>query len=339
VIAVSELERLSKRVPDWSWSKTAVIAREWKYLEPVRSYCESLGIPVQTASGDPPNFWRLREAQSLVTWLRGRERSAIQASQLATWMDAQPEGPWWEVLRDCVTDFQRDVGDRDADREDILEFLAEWGRGFRIRQTGLLLLSAHRAKGLEFEDVVVLDGGWGKISREEDVDAARRLYYVAMTRARRSLALISMGGQNPLLQELNDEAFLSRNMQTGEVDVSECGKIYRTLDLSQVDLGFAGRLADGNPSLAAISRLQAGDQIKLAKKADRWLIMDGNGISVAQLARKFSPPQGTRFLGGQVNAVTTRFKSEADEEYHSHFKRERWETILPELVFEHQSTP
>jgi len=54
------------------------------------------------------------------------------------------------------------------------EWLAEWGREIRKRQTGLLLLSAHRAKGLEFDDVVVLDGGWERRSAGEDRDAARR---------------------------------------------------------------------------------------------------------------------------------------------------------------------
>ena len=50
-------------------------------------------------------------------------------------------------------------------------------------------LTAHRAKGLEFDQVVVLDGGWNRIGRAEDADASRRLYYVAMTRARLTLTL------------------------------------------------------------------------------------------------------------------------------------------------------
>ena len=66
--------------------------------------------------------------------------------------------------------------------------MAEWGREARRRQTGLLL-TAHRAKGLEFDHVVVLDGDWLRSGANEDADATRRLYYVAMTRARKTLAL------------------------------------------------------------------------------------------------------------------------------------------------------
>ncbi len=66
--------------------------------------------------------------------------------------------------------------------------MAEWGREARRRQTGLLL-TAHRAKGLEFDHVVVLGGDWLRSGANEDADATRRLYYVAMTRARKTLAL------------------------------------------------------------------------------------------------------------------------------------------------------
>ena len=40
--------------------------------------------------------------------------------------------------------------------DQFIEWLAEWGRDLRRRQRGLLLLTAHRAKGLEFDHVVVL---------------------------------------------------------------------------------------------------------------------------------------------------------------------------------------
>ena len=71
VLAVRELERLKTQATGWTWADAAVIARTWRQLGPVQSYCESRDIPVQVASDDPPNVWRLRETQSLVDWLRG----------------------------------------------------------------------------------------------------------------------------------------------------------------------------------------------------------------------------------------------------------------------------
>ena len=59
--AVMELQRLAALSPDWDWSRCAVIAREWRYLEPVRACCEHNGIPVQSAAEAFPSLWRLRE--------------------------------------------------------------------------------------------------------------------------------------------------------------------------------------------------------------------------------------------------------------------------------------
>ena len=70
--AVAELRRLSSLDPDWDWSTCAVIAREWSYLEPVRTVCERDGIPVQMASEGNLSLWHLRETQGLVNWVRQR---------------------------------------------------------------------------------------------------------------------------------------------------------------------------------------------------------------------------------------------------------------------------
>lgn len=333
VIAVDELKRLSILAPDLDWAKAAIIAREWRYLQPVRSYCEALGIPVQAANADPPNFWRLRETQTLVGWLKDRPRSAILASEIHDWLQDQPGGPWWSTLREGINDFASELGDRETDRNDVIEWLAEWGREVRKRQTGLLLLSAHRAKGLEFDDVVVLDGGWERISQGEDKDAARRLYYVAMTRARRSLALLSLGKEHPILRGIDDPAFLIRSCSENPVDVSDCRKLYQTLDLSQVDMGYAGRLPDGHASLSAIDQLSTGDPIRLKQVGERWMITDTGGVVVGRLAKKFQPPANAEFVEGSVFAISTRLLSATPEEYQLQLKQECWLIVLPELVF------
>jgi len=333
VVAIRELERLSRITPDWDWAKAGVIAREWRYLQPVRSYCEARGIPVQIANTDLPGFWWLRETQQFVAWLRGRAGSAVLPNDLRAWLNDQSEGPWWAALRDGIEDLCQDIGQREMDRADVLEWLAEWARDVRRRQSGLLLLTAHRAKGLEFDDVVVLDGGWDRTSRNEDRDAARRLFYVAMTRARRSLALVSMGPRHPFLGGVSDLAFLVRAGGQEPIDVSDCRMLYQTLDLSEVDLGFAGRLAANHPSLAAIERLVTGDPIYLQQADGRCLLTDRDGVVVGRLARKFRLPPDAKFATGTVFAISRRLRSASAEEYQAHFKREKWEVVLPELVF------
>lgn len=334
VIAIEELFRLSRVVPDWDWARTAVISRDWKYLQPVRSYCEAMGIPVQLANSDPPSFWRLRETQTLVKWLKARARAGLHVSELSDWMKAQPKGPWWTLLREGVEDFAKELGNRETDRRDVLEWLAEWGREARKRQSGLMLISAHRAKGLEFDDVVVLDGSWERRSREEDCDAARRLYYVAITRARRSLALLSIGRKNLFVDNPSDQTFLIRARSSNDIDVSACSKIFQTLDLSEVDLSFAGRLKNNNSSLTAMDRLSSGDPLHLKQSGDRWVVTDKTGVIVCRLAKKYAPPKGADFVAGSVFAISTRFRDDSSEEYQAQLARDEWGVVLPELVFQ-----
>ena len=56
-------------------------------------------------------------------------------------------------------------------QESFIEWLAERGRDVRRRQRGLLLLTARRAKGLEFDHVVVPDGNWNRLGKNEYGDA------------------------------------------------------------------------------------------------------------------------------------------------------------------------
>ena len=144
---------------------------------------------MQVASDDTNYFWRLRETKRLLDWLGGRTNGLMSATAAKDWLDAQPLGSWYEVLDEALEDFRLDVGDGDQPVESFREWLAEWGCELRRRQKGLLLLSAHRAKGLEFDHVVILDGNWQSTGHGEDPDAWRRLFYVSMTRARKTLAL------------------------------------------------------------------------------------------------------------------------------------------------------
>ena len=117
----------------------------------------------------------------------------------------QSNGDWSDVLAESLDDYLLETGGAETSVQSFTAWLAEWGRELRRRQTGLLLLTAHRAKGLEFEHVVILDGGWGQNDpgyRVRRSDEVQRLYYVAMTRARQTLTLLLMSAASEL--ELRD---------------------------------------------------------------------------------------------------------------------------------------
>ena len=148
-VTVGELKRLSGLTPNWDWSTCAVMAREWSYLDPVRSLCELEGIPVQMANEDFSGIWHLRETQALVNWLRGRDSRLVTNTDLNEWLLQQPSGLWTDLLGEALDEYELETGGAETSASHFVEWLAEWAREVRRRQRGLMLLTAHRAKGLE----------------------------------------------------------------------------------------------------------------------------------------------------------------------------------------------
>ncbi len=332
--AMTELQRLSGLAPAWDWAQVAVISREWRYLEPIRAYCELHQIPVQMADERPPPFWQLRETQCLVGWLHSRQDKLIDRESLDRWLDEQSGGYWWELVQQAVENYALENGEAELPATQFLDWLAEWGREVRRKQTGLLLLTAHRAKGLEFEHVVVLDGGWGRRGKDEDGDAARRLYYVAMTRARSTLALMRFNHGHALIDGLSDSpSIFRREFNDLPAPGPELERHYQRLTLEDVDIGYAGRVDPNLQTHAAIAQLQAGDGLRLVQRGNSWMLIDLVGRDVGRLAKRYRPPEGMRFECGEVVAILNRYKESTAPEYAETLRCEKWETVLPELTF------
>ncbi len=359
-VAMTEFQRLAKLSPDWDWSACSVIAREWKYLDPVRAFCEINRIPAQMANESIPGFWHLRETRAFVNWLRGREVPLVDVSDLTDWVDAQPNGTWTELLRQALDEHALEAGNGEVPVDQFIEWLAEWGRDVRRRQRGLLLSTAHRAKGLEFDHIVVLDGGWDKRNVGEDPDAPRRLYYVAMTRARQTLALVRFQGsrrgerhmRSDIVSEPAPPAYLKplnpapyRFPKNGAIHhrqpvaITEkpvnLSRRYRRPGLREVNLGFAGRRHAGHPVHRAIADLSPGDQISTrVTDTGTWELLDRSGMVVGRLAQAFEPPPDTRCTTAKVYAVVTWSREASEPEFQKLAKCDTWEVVLPELVFE-----
>lgn len=332
--AIDEFRRLETLDTEWNWSEAAIVAKEWSYLEPVRAYCEHLGIPSQWGDEDTPNFWWLRETQTLVAWVRQPEQKLLDGATLAGWLSVRPQGPWWDLLREAVEQYVADTSGAELPAAHFLEWLAEWGRDFRRRQNGVLLLSAHRAKGLEFRHVVVLDGAWDRIGRNEDKDAARRLYYVAMTRAKETLALLRNGEPNSFLPALGDSSScVVRPAPRLDAPGANLSRRFQRLTLADVNLGFAGCFAADRPVHRAIAALQPGDRVNLVSAGDRLELQDLAGRPVGRLAKKFAVLDGYRVVEARVSAITA-WSKDANPEYADSAKVERWEVVLPELICE-----
>ncbi len=332
VAALDDLIRLSRLDPDWSWRRVAIIARDWRRLEPVRAYAEAQGLAVDLANETPLSLWRLREMQAFIRALLADRRRLLTIPDLVAVLNQQPQTRWSDLIGEGIGTLARELVEKAAPVPDLVQWFGEWAREARGEQRGLLLLTAHRAKGLEFDHVAILNGGWDRPSRGEDADAPRRLFYVGMTRARASLTVLT-NGPHPFLRP-DGTAILPRRVTPDTGTLPRARLRYVPPDPKLVDLSFAGRLLHGHPSLVAITAARPGDPVRLFRDGDRWRIEDTQGRTLARLSRAFTPPEGATFLRGEVAAVLNWRKEDGDEDYHHLLRRGEWEVVLPELVFE-----
>ncbi len=333
---IAELKRLSALDDGWDWSSCAVIGREWSYLDPVRSLCEMEDIPVQMANEDFSGVWHLRETRALVNWVRERDSKLVMSGELSAWLGRQPSNTWNELLGEAVREYDLETGGAETPVDHFVEWLAEWGREVRRRQRGLLLLTAHRAKGLEFDHVVVLDGGWDRMGRGEDADAPRRLYYVSMTRARQTLTLACLPGLHPFHDALlKAPMVLERDRPVAfPLAAPELSRRYRRLSLRDVFLSYAGYRRPDDPVHRSIADLSSGDALRMREGVTRWELLDCNGTVVGQLARDFEGISGMKCAFAKVLAVVAWDRECSEPEYQKGIRCESWDVVVPEMVFE-----
>lgn len=351
--AIAELQRLealAAEASDWDWRRCAIIARQWRTLDPVQSLCERQGLPAQRANHDASYFWRLRETQQLRNWLQKSSNRLIDAAALEDWMERQPASVWMDCLREAIEDYRLEIGTAETSVEGFTEWLAEWGRAFRRRPNGLLLLTAHRAKGLQFDHVVILDDDWRRTGRNEDPDAWRRLYYVAMTRAKKTLALARLRHSYPTsVWQVRDErppfgtrvppipelrglgSVLNRSATAFGPTPPELALRRRVLELKQIFLDFPGQRAPGNPIHGAIRELGAGDELRARQANGAWELTTIEGQPIGRLAQAYRP-EG-KLQSARVHAVISRQREDSAPEFQSRLKCDEWEVVIPELVF------
>lgn len=130
------------------------------------------------------------------------------------------------------------------------------------------------------------------------------------------------------------DAILARRVTPDTAALPRARLHYVSPDPKLVDLSVAGRLQAGEPSLVAIVAARPGDPVHLIRDGGRWRIENAEGQTLARLSRGFAPREGTTFLRGEVAAILPWRREDGDEDYHHLLRRDAWEMVLPELVFE-----
>ena len=234
----------------------------------------------------------------------------------------------------------------------VRNWLGEWSREVRRRQQGLLLTSAHRAKGLEFDHVVMLDGKWNAINRREDEEAPRRLYYVAMTRARETLALVDLDGHSnrasedpPLAASSRERAAtliqplkarpctLERQLPSPDTTDPRLHDKTVVCTMGDVFMDFAGRSPADDETHRAISALNPGDALSLIRQNARWKVLDKNRREVGRMRADWDVPKGMEVVDATVHGVFVRWpKDVKDDRYARYLQAKTWEVVIPKFT-------
>lgn len=349
-MALAELQRLYALRSDTGsagrWGHFAVIARRWNDLTALTNLCRQRGIPAYLLSDTSViALYSSREGNALLALLRGEhrrtraKRMTLRAAALPRWfqrrhglrLDDWTEHPFLAALAQFISETVSTAPGYALVIDGIIDALYEFGSGSRKPDAPrphapMVLMTAHSAKGLEFDHVLVLDsGGWCEHSDEE-----RRLYYVAMTRARLTLTLCeTQHGGHAFISSLQSLPLRTRPepVQLPTMVLTHT----RTESPEMVVLSWPGRFPAAASVHPAIATLQVGDPLTMRQRNDAtqgWELANQHGVTVTRMSSKFKLPPG-RLVAARVAAIQVRHAKPKDQ-----LACARWELVLPEIEYE-----
>lgn len=341
-IALAELKRLQTLQNDMGhWGSFAVLARKHSDLDAIQTLCRQQGIPVQRITDEPPiPLYSSREGATLLALLRGekrrtaRKRIVLRSRTLARWLrrkyglhTADWDGnPYLAALVQFIAEADSCSPDSEAVVDELISELYEFkNNGITLSEQSpnapLMLMTAHRAKGLEFNHVLILGASPWKAADDEE----RRLFYVAMTRARQTLTICErLGQRHPFVQELHNLPMRSRPTPPALPPMSALRVASTTPE--NVYISWLGHRNPKDPAHRAIAALRIGDALSLRPRSDGrlgWEITNSADQTVGCMATAFKPTG--RIATVRVAAIQVRNDKTT--------RCPRWELVLPEIEY------
>ena len=83
----------------------------------------------------------------------------------------------------------------------------------------------------------------------------------------------------------------------------------------------------------AIQELQPGDPLTIDQTNHPWGIRDPGGTLVGRLSQRSQRAMPNAPAGAEVMAIAAWDASKSTPEYRRSLNRERWEVVVPELIF------
>lgn len=346
-VLVCQLKKLKKNLPALQWSDCAVLARTHEELAPVRAGLEHAGIPVAYARQDLSlPIGRVREICQFFEALEPLKNELKRANELAAVLTAGTvqKSLWRDLLALCLQAWREETGNAELPVKHAIDYLwealAEQKRE-RFMGRGVFLSTVHFAKGMEFDHVIVPDGGWAAHKGEGEEE--RRVYYVAMTRAKQTLTLFQrQDDRNPycdsLLEKLPTEQIvtLTPNVENPLPDAI-LQRRYETIGLKDIYLDYAGRLGASDSTHQHLKNTEVESLLQLKTMGERVEVCTQDGHPVAKLSKGASERWSKDLPLVESLKVLAMIERRADDSKDPDFRKllkvDCWEVPILEVVW------
>ena len=283
---------------------------------------------------------RIREYSILLQHLKENREKTMPVSALLQFLPESENSDtiWQTHLRNLLEEWRRETNDRPRPvpliEAYLYESLADQHRSRHLKN-GIFLSTVHSVKGLEFDHVFVLGGSWHRQDGAE-MEEERRLFYVAMTRARTTLQLMELDqSENPFTRDLEGDQVLRRRVDM-PIDMRLPHKEYHIIGMKDLYLDYAGIFHQEHEIHGAIRRCSTGDKLKTVIRNEHIYLADDTDTIIARLskvARDTWLPKIDTIREIYVLAMIRRGKEDISEEiYGDRCKFETWEVPVCEFV-------
>lgn len=347
IAIVDELSRLKQRNPTLNWTDCAVLARTRGELAPIRAFCEQRGIPIIWGIDreKTPQLFRIREVRQLIDEMKSRHDELLTTTNLSVIIDelsGEQSNTWWELLRGIIQELRDEIGGNaqlpmNYFIEHLYEALAEQRREQSVG-SGVFLSTVHSAKGMEFPHVIVPGGGWTQGKNQQEQEEERRVYYVAMTRAKETLCLFDRADMpNQHTRLITGDFFLKRDPPFDKPpDELVLRRRYDILGMEDLFLDFAGHKTSEDQIHKHLQKLQSGSLLIAVIKGENIVLCDTQGLPVTRLSKKASEYWRKRLDCIEritILALVQRFSDDSGDEYRARCHCEEWEIPIAEITY------
>lgn len=342
---IQELQRLKQSDGGLGWRQCAVLAREWSVLDAVRCYCEQVSIPISMflpAQQQPPIF-RIREIAVYLADLASLGNQHLTAENLNKRIPNQKKNhddhPWLNLLKQVMLEWQSETNNDELPVKYALEYLYEALAEQRQNCTltdGVFLSTVHSAKGLEFTHVFVADGGWQYHPSNED---ERRLYYVAMTRAKETLTLLQRHENIQSFANNLAGDYVIRRTANNKIQIPLRVFRFALLGMQDLNLSFAGFKPPTHRIHRVLESLHPGTCLEIHQRGEK-IMLERDSCSIAQLSKAATTHWLDRLSiieSVQVLAMVRRYRKDGDNHFQDQYRTDCWEVPIVEIRYNNES--